>query len=113
MTTYLLIHLVSLIVFVASLSIVLTHPSKSKIANISLGISGLSLFISGFGMLHRGGYSMHALWVSLKLLIWVIVAGLSPVVAKRFPKYKYPFFILALVLLSVSIFLAIYKPMLV
>ncbi len=107
---FLILHLISMAGLVSSMTIILLFPYPQKWASMALGMLSISLFVSGIGMVHANGYSMGASWISAKMMIWLILAGLTPVVAKRFPTQKKRFFVASLLLVCLAIGLAVVKP---
>lgn len=110
---YKLVHLFSVIFFLALISLQISIPEKNKKLSIYSGILSLFVLVGGMGLLARLGISHGGgwpLWASLKLFIWLLIAVTFPIFIKRMPKYKvylwYPLIILALV----AIYLAVYKP---
>ena len=106
---YLILHLISMAGIASSITAMLLLPTRSRIASINLGIWSAVTFITGIGLIHKSGYSMGESWISSKLLIWLVLAGLTPVVAKRFPNQKKLFFIFAMTLLCAAVTLGILK----
>ena len=107
---YQILHLLGLVSFVSALSILLLKPEKSKIASIVFGISSLIIFVAGFGMLAKLGYSMASVWVIGKLLIWTCLAVGIPYVVKRMSSIKRMVFIGSMLLICIAVILAILKP---
>lgn len=110
---YKVIHLVAILVMVAGLAIgyYSTQPKHIKIIS---GISSLLVLVGGMGLLARLGNS-HGEgfpgWVSAKLVIWLFMATMGPVLAKRMsPVVKPKIFWGFIFLLFVAIYLAVNKP---
>jgi len=100
---YHILHLISLIAFVSSVSLQLKGDNQGKAPKIVTGVSGLILLISGMGLLARIGNSMDS-WVIVKLVIWLAVMILVPVTAKRFPGKRGFVFNLVMLLFAVAIY---------
>ena len=107
---YKILHLVGVISLVASLSAVYLSDKKSALANMLLGLSSIMILIAGFGLLHLTGSSMHSHWIAGKMAIWAVIAIGAPIVAKRKPELKTPFYAVAMLLLVVAAGLAVLKP---
>ena len=109
-TFYLFLHLAALIVFITSMCTILISNQKSKSANALFGASGLFVFIAGFGLAAKAGFTMLSFWLLAKLFIWLLLAALVPIVNKRLPEKKPLFFKVGVVLLLTAVFLVVYKP---
>ena len=107
---YLIFHLISLIVFISSLTHLLLSSTSSKIANIIYGISGVTLFVAGFGLLAKYKLAVTTTWVMLKLLIWAGLVISVPIVVKRAPHLKRSLFYVTMGALFFAIFLVILQP---
>ncbi len=107
---YKILHLVGLVSLVSSLSAVYLSDKKSPVANMILGLSSILMLIAGFGLIHLMGLSMHSHWIAGKMAIWAVIAIGAPIVAKRKPELKKPFFAVMMVLVVVAVGLAILKP---
>ena len=107
---YKILHLVSLILFISSLSGILLLKERSKLLSILFGVSSLILFIAGIGLLHKTGQSMHSPWILGKLGIWLLLAAAVPIVSKRCPEKKVPMLVITLILLCLAAILVILKP---
>lgn len=107
---YLITHLIALVLLVSGLSIVLYNDTKSRFGNILLGVSSVLVFIAGFGLIAKLGYSISSVWIIGKLLIWLVVAGGAPMIAKRYPSAKQKAYFIFLGLISLAVFLAVAKP---
>ncbi len=107
---YLGLHFVSIFALISALTVVLLGETRSKAANITLGVSSLGVLIAGFGLIAKLGYSLQSTWIIGKILIWLAVAFLGPYVAKRYPTYKKATFLLLMSLLIVAVLFVIIKP---
>lgn len=108
-SNYLFLHLVSLSVFLISLTSILILEKKSKIANISFGASSLFVLIAGFGLLAKTGYSTTSFWVLVKLAIWLLLSILTPVINKRLPEKKPLFLKISIALIIIAIYFVVFK----
>ena len=100
---YHIFHIVCLIAIVSGFTLVLKGDGKSKLPKIITGVSSLFLLVSGMGLLAKTGSGFEP-WVLTKLAIWLVLAIMIPVTAKRFPEKRNLVFKVALAL----VFLAIY-----
>jgi len=100
---YHVFHLMSIVAIVSGITLVLKGNSASKLPKMITGISSLLLLISGMGLLAKTGGSFEP-WVIVKLCIWLVLAVMVPVTAKRFPEKKSKVFVIAIALLFAAIF---------
>jgi hypothetical protein len=112
-SNYKIIHLFSIIFFLALISLQISLPEKNKKLSIFSGILSLLTLIGGMGLLarlgisHKGGWPW---WASIKLIIWFLIAAGFPIIIKRSPKLK-PYLWYPLVgLVFIAIYLAVIKP---
>lgn len=83
---YKIIHLVSIILFTGSIGAQFFTQMSTKSVKIISGISSLFILVAGMGLLARIGVSHTVgwpVWAYVKLGIWVLVAALGPILAKR------------------------------
>ena len=107
---YTVLHLIGLVGTVSGLSMLLLTDSLKKIGNIIFSTSLLVMFVAGFGLIAKLGYSIHSAWISIKLLIWLILAVSVPIIAKRFPQIKPQWFLGSFLLICAAIIVVTYKP---
>lgn len=107
---YHVLHLICLVFMVSSFTLLLKRDSNPKLVQIISGISSLFLFVSGMGLLAKAKFGLEP-WVIGKLGIWLILAILVPVTAKRFPNKKAAVYSLAMTLVSIAIYLVSTKLM--
>ena len=100
---YHILHLLSLIAFVSSMTLQLKTDSTSKWPKWVTGLSSFFLLFSGMGLLAKIGNSMDP-WVHVKLTVWLLVVVLVPVTAKRFPEKKGMVFNVVMFLLVAAIY---------
>ena len=109
---YKLLHVISVVIFIVFSSIMLWNKQKNKIASILVGITSLTILVSGMGLLARLGIK-HAegwpLWATVKLFIWLALVMAVPMVLKRKPQLSKIVLTSTLILFSVAAFLAIFK----
>ena len=60
-------------------------PAIRKKIFIFHGLSSLFLLVAGFGLMAKIGLHSFPPWILGKLLCWVIMAGVAPFLALRFP----------------------------
>jgi uncharacterized membrane protein SirB2 len=101
---YHVLHIVCVIAFVSSFTLLLKGDKESKLAKIANGVTGLIILISGMGLLARTGLAFDT-WVIGKLVIWTSLAILIPVTAKRFPGAKGRVYKVALALVFTAVYL--------
>ena len=79
---YKVLHLISLVSLFLSLGMLITGPKSFKKLTLSLhGLALLFLFISGFGLiakLHIPLKFLSPFWFWQKMLVWLVLAGLTP-----------------------------------
>jgi len=54
-----------------------------KLGSITSGIGLLLIFIAGFGLITKMGYSFAAPWILVKLLIWIALGGLIALINRK------------------------------
>ncbi|MFZ4712414.1 MAG: hypothetical protein ACOYL6_01765 [Bacteriovoracaceae bacterium] len=110
---YKLLHLFSVIFFVALLSLQIFLNEKHKKIAIFSGILSLFVLIGGMGLLarlgisHRGGWP---LWAIIKLLIWIALGIAFPILIKRTPKLKSLLWYPLVILVLLAVYSAVFKP---
>ena len=80
-----------------------------KVIGAVHGIGLLLLFVAGFGLIAKNGYSTIPLWVWIKIIIWGFYAIVSGLAFKRAKESKL-LWIITLLLFIVVIVLAQLKP---
>ena len=88
------------------------RASKKPFRQIMIlhGTAVFILLVSGFGMMARLKMSTFPLWLILKLVIWLILGVLTPVLLARYKGNKIAILLLVLVSAGGAIYLAIFKP---
>lgn len=87
---YKILHLGAIFFFLSTAGAQLIGDGKSKLAKILNGVSTVFILVAGMGLLARIGVSHGEgwpTWVIVKLIIWLILAIMVPVVAKRFSQF--------------------------
>ena len=59
------------------------NVSVRKLGSITSGIGLLLIFVAGFGMISKLGYSFTAPWILVKLAIWVALGGLIVLIHRK------------------------------
>ena len=54
-----------------------------KLGSITSGIGLLIVFIAGFGLISKMGYSFTEGWILVKMVIWLILGGLIAVINRK------------------------------
>ncbi len=84
-------------------------PHK-KIFVILHGLGMFLILLSGFGQLARLGMTgSWPMWVTVKLVIWFILGGLIVPILRK-PLLNYYMWLVALLLGSTAIYMAVFKP---
>jgi len=84
-----LFHVSSIIVFITLSSIILWYGGRSKSLNITIGVSTLVILLTGAALMSAHGWSLWTtwpLWVKVKILIWLLLGMMIPIISRRFPK---------------------------
>lgn len=107
------LHLISLIIVTSCLGISFFSTVPKKWVKILGSIASLLIFVGGMGLIARIGVSHGQpwpLWIKAKVGIWLVIATLSPILAKRVKNYRPQAFFALLVLFVAAILVAIIKP---
>lgn len=104
---YTILHLSSILVFtvLTTLFYLSTTPVKTWKSHIALFL----ILFSGIGLAHKYSIPLIGSWLSVKLIIFIAIAGLMGV-GKRRPQYKQNFFYTTLVLMILGVILAVTQP---
>lgn len=54
-----------------------------KLGSITSGIGLLLIFIAGFGLISKMGYSFTTPWILVKLVIWIALGGLIAFINRK------------------------------
>ncbi len=100
---YHIIHILCLVSIVSGFTLVLKGENAGKAPKVITGISSFLLLVSGMGLLAKTGGAFET-WVILKLCVWLALAVMVPVTAKRFPEKKGLVFKIALGLVAVAVY---------
>lgn len=110
---YKLVHLASVFFFLGSLGASFFIKEQAKLIKILTGITSFLILVGGMGLLARLGFSHgepFPFWVLLKMGLWLSLAMLGPVLAKRLKSMKALALIGFLSLAGLAAYAAIYKP---
>lgn len=109
---YKVFHIVSLFLFVASGAIAFFANENPKWNKILLGVWTFFILVGGMGLLARIGVSHTGgwpTWAILKVVVWLIVGALFPILSKRNVP-KVPVFYSLIGIMTLAAILAVYKP---
>jgi predicted membrane channel-forming protein YqfA (hemolysin III family) len=84
------------------------NEKLEKFVLINHGTSLLIIVVAGFGMLAKLGM-VFSTWVVVKIIIWLLMGALIMPI-KKMPEKRTVWWVTALVLGSISAYMAIYKP---
>jgi len=59
------------------------NTSVRKLGSITSGIGLLLIFIAGFGMISKIGYSFTEPWILVKFIIWLTLGGLIALINRK------------------------------
>lgn len=111
---YKVLHVFMLVLMVAAFApqFVMPQGNNSKLLKITSGVASFLLFVGGMGLLARIGVSHGEgwpMWVKVKVGLWIAVAALGPILAKRMKNNRLAGLGLILALIFVAIFSAVTK----
>lgn len=108
---YKILHLTSIVVLFTGLALSF-YGGQWKHIRILTGIATLFTLVAGMGLMARLGIG-HAqewpMWIKLKMLVWFIIGMGGAIIARRFPKYGKPSYVVSLVLFVFAAAAANYK----
>ena len=110
---YKTLHLISLIFFFGTLGASFYHDKTPKHLKIILGVSTFFILVAGMGLLAKLGIGHGGLWPGWaygKLVLWLLLAILGPVLVKRVKNKKILAFNLLMLLGCLGIIIAVWKP---
>lgn len=106
---YKFIHIVALAILTGYTFYAFVAPAETRKSVLMItGIAALLMFVSGFALMHKMGYQWLG-WVWVKLVCWLGLAAICGIAYRRrqlVPKLK----LVALGILAVGIYMAVYKP---
>ncbi|MCB1197851.1 MAG: hypothetical protein R3A45_07380 [Bdellovibrionota bacterium] len=103
-------HIIFLLTFIASTGISFFVETQNKQVRMIGMTSSFLMLVAGFGLLARLGIKDWPLWVTIKLIIWLILAIASPILARKLRDNRIWAFRLLMLLFFTAVVLAIYKP---
>lgn len=59
------------------------HAGVKKLGSITSGVGLLLIFVAGFGLISKMGYSFATPWILVKLVIWLILGGLIAMINRK------------------------------
>lgn len=106
---YYIIHIVALLVL-AGLAYGMVHSKQPKPYKIGYGIASFLVLLGGFGLMAKIGYGFaENPWLTVKLLIWIVLAVLIPILVKR-NKLPLNITVLVSVLLGLAVLMVYTRP---
>lgn len=118
LAVYKLLHFIGIIMIFVALGSVMGHVLNGgtkqtnqwrKAAGITHGIGLVLMLVAGFGMLARLGLSPMAGWVIVKLVIWLVLGGITSVIYTMGTKGQAMWYVVIL-LGALAAYSAIIKP---
>ena len=109
---YKLIHLVSIFVFFGALGASVVGGRYGLHEKITTGVTSFLIFLGGMGLMARIGVGHGAswpIWLKVKFVIWLALAVLAPILAKRIGRSVLVFYVMV-VLAALAAYMAINKP---
>ena len=83
---YKVLHVMCIVLFVGSMGAQFFSDSSKKSLKIISGVTSFFIFVAGMGLLARLGVSHGSgwpTWVWVKVVVWILVSALGPILAKR------------------------------
>ena len=111
---YKVLHVIFVVLFVSSAAITLYADKESKFWKNLSGIVSFLIFVAGMGLLARIGVSHTEgwpMWVKIKVGMWIAAAAFAPIAAKRLRAHRNIAFAVLMLLVTVAIWAAVYKPL--
>lgn len=109
---YKVLHLVCIILFVGAMAGQFFNDSSKKSLKIISGVTSFLIFVGGMGLLARLGIKHGTgwpVWVWVKVVVWIMVSALGPILAKRLKGNRALAYYGILVLITVAIYSAVTK----
>ncbi len=111
---YKLLHILFVLSFVLCLGSYFFANEVTKPVKIMTGVFSLLIFVAGMGLIARIGINHGEpwpWWIKTKVIIWLTIAVLTPILGKRIQgdlRKKIP--LALLIPMALAIYMAIYKP---
>ncbi len=109
---YKVVHLMAIILFVATFAASLYGGDKGKLTKILGGISTFFILVGGMGLMARIGVPHNGPypgWLMIKAACWLLVAILAPMLAKRVRNLKFVALLFISAILGFAVYTAIFK----
>ena len=109
---YKIAHLLCLMLFFTTSSILLWYGGRVRSLSIIGGISSILILVTGMGLMARlniGHTEPWPLWIKLKMGVWLVLTIGAPVISKRAPKLGKLFYFLGMILFFIVLYAVIYK----
>ena len=102
----------SIIIFFGAVGSYFLGSKQSKHQKILTGVASFFILLGGMGLMARTGIehgSLWPTWLLIKAFIWLLLAALAPILAKRMgPSFKV--FYLFVCLAGIAAYMAINQP---
>ncbi len=79
------------------------NPQLKKLGAITSGIGLLLVFVAGFGLIAKLGYSYSSGWILLKLTIWLLIGSLIALINRK-PEWAKALWWITLVLGAIAVY---------
>lgn len=110
--TYKILHLIFVVLFVASTVSLLYGSENKRLCKIFNGIFTFLILVAGLGLMARIGISHTGswpTWIKIKMILWILAALGSALGVRRFPQHRHTVAGLFLGVVSLNIVVAVLK----